>query len=186
MGNAVNQAGNAGNAGNDKNAANGGRNAGNQGGNIVLIFWYETNLNTDFYFCKYYLILINWNENMLNIHVSLVGIKENNVVSTNPFVVDAMLPIMAKHANIWTSELVSIQAFHHCPEKCWKLKQLLLLKIIFSFTITQFPLRTSKFWQVIIQNFTLRSKPIKKESGVFATLLTWLTHFRSNTLFVHG
>ena len=37
---------------------------------------------------------------MLNIHVSLVGIKENNVVSTNPFVVDAMLPIMAKHANI--------------------------------------------------------------------------------------
>ena len=55
----MNQAGNAGNVGNDKNAANGGRNAGNQGGNIVLTFWYETNLNTDFYFRKYYLILIN-------------------------------------------------------------------------------------------------------------------------------
>ena len=37
---------------------------------------------------------------MLNIDVSLVGIKENNVISTNPFVVDAMLPVMAKHANI--------------------------------------------------------------------------------------
>ena len=28
------------------------------------------------------------------------GIKENNVISTNSFVVDAMLPIMAKHADI--------------------------------------------------------------------------------------
>ena len=59
MENAGNQGGNAGNEGNDKNAANGGRNAGNQSGNIVLTFWYETNLNTDFYFRKYYLILIN-------------------------------------------------------------------------------------------------------------------------------
>ena len=37
---------------------------------------------------------------MLNINVPPVGIKENNVISTNPFVVDAMLPIMAKYANI--------------------------------------------------------------------------------------
>ena len=36
---------------------------------------------------------------MLNINVFLVGIKEN-VISINPFVVDAMLPIMAKHADI--------------------------------------------------------------------------------------
>ena len=37
---------------------------------------------------------------MLNINVFLVGIKKNNVISTNPFVVDAMLPIMATHDNI--------------------------------------------------------------------------------------
>ena len=37
---------------------------------------------------------------MLNINVLLDGIKENNVISTNPFMVDAMLPIMAKHADI--------------------------------------------------------------------------------------
>ena len=37
---------------------------------------------------------------MLNINAFHVGIKENNVISTNPFVVDAMLPVMAKHANI--------------------------------------------------------------------------------------
>ena len=37
---------------------------------------------------------------MLNINVFLVGIKENNVISTNPFVVDTMLPIMAKHADL--------------------------------------------------------------------------------------
>ena len=38
---------------------------------------------------------------MLNIiNVFLVGIKENNVISTNPFAIDAMLPIMAKHADI--------------------------------------------------------------------------------------
>ena len=36
---------------------------------------------------------------MININVLLVGIKENNI-STNPFAVDAMLPIMAKHADI--------------------------------------------------------------------------------------
>ena len=30
---------------------------------------------------------------MLNINVLLDGIKENNVISTNPFVVDSMLPI---------------------------------------------------------------------------------------------
>ena len=30
---------------------------------------------------------------MLNINVFLAGIKENNVISTNLFVVDAMLPI---------------------------------------------------------------------------------------------
>ena len=34
---------------------------------------------------------------MLNINVFLVGIKENNIILTNPFVVDAMLLIMAKH-----------------------------------------------------------------------------------------
>ena len=37
---------------------------------------------------------------MLNTNVFLVGIKENNDISTNTFVVDAMLPIMAKHAGI--------------------------------------------------------------------------------------
>ena len=37
---------------------------------------------------------------MLNINVFLVVFKENNVISTNPFVADTMLPIMAKHADI--------------------------------------------------------------------------------------
>ena len=37
---------------------------------------------------------------MFNINVFLAGIKENNVLLTNPFVVDAMLPLMTKHANI--------------------------------------------------------------------------------------
>ena len=37
---------------------------------------------------------------MLNINAFHVGIKENNVISTNPFVVDAMLPIIVKHADI--------------------------------------------------------------------------------------
>ena len=45
-------------------------------------------------------------------NVFLAGIKENNVISTNPIVVDKMLPMMAKHADIWTLELVSIKAFH--------------------------------------------------------------------------
>ena len=49
---------------------------------------------------------------MFNTNVFLVGIKENNVISTNPFVVEAMQPIMAKHVDIWTLELMSIQAFH--------------------------------------------------------------------------
>ena len=33
-------------------------------------------------------------------NVFLAGIKENNVISTNPIVVDAMLPMMAKHPDI--------------------------------------------------------------------------------------
>ena len=37
---------------------------------------------------------------MLNINVFLVGIKENNVISTDPFKLDAMLPIMVKHVDI--------------------------------------------------------------------------------------
>ena len=37
---------------------------------------------------------------MLNTNVFLVGIKQNNVISTNPFVVDAILPVMAKHVDI--------------------------------------------------------------------------------------
>ena len=36
---------------------------------------------------------------MLNINVFLVGIKKN-VISTNPFAIDAMLLIMAKYADI--------------------------------------------------------------------------------------
>ena len=72
----------------------------------------ETNLNTDFYFCKYYFLLINWKENIFNINALVVGIKGNNVISTNPFVADAMLSIMVKHADIWTLEFVNIQAFH--------------------------------------------------------------------------
>ena len=45
-------------------------------------------------------MLIKGKENMININVFLIGIKENNVISANPFVVDAMLPAMAKRANI--------------------------------------------------------------------------------------
>ena len=37
---------------------------------------------------------------MLNTNVFLVVIKQNNVISTNPFVVDAVLPVMAKHVDI--------------------------------------------------------------------------------------
>ena len=37
---------------------------------------------------------------MLNTNVFLVGIKQNNVISTNSFVVDAILPVMAKHVDI--------------------------------------------------------------------------------------
>ena len=37
---------------------------------------------------------------MLSINALLVGIKGNNVISTNPFVADAMLSIMVKHADI--------------------------------------------------------------------------------------
>ena len=37
---------------------------------------------------------------MLNTNVFLVGIKQNNVISTNPFVVDAILSVMAKHVDI--------------------------------------------------------------------------------------
>ena len=33
-------------------------------------------------------------------NVFLAGIKENNVISTNPIVIDAMLPMMAKHPDI--------------------------------------------------------------------------------------
>ena len=65
---------------------------------------------------------------MLCINVFFVGIKENNVISTNPFVVDAMLPTMTKHANIWTLELVSIQALHLYPEKKSKAKTTTAIK----------------------------------------------------------
>ena len=73
----------------------------------------ETNLNTDFYFGKYNFILINWIKGKYAQYkcVSCWN-KENSVISTNPFAVDAMLPIMAKHADIWTLELVSVQVFH--------------------------------------------------------------------------
>ena len=64
---------------------------------------------------------------------------------------------MEKYGDIWTLELVSIQAFHRSPEKSGKPKQLLLLKIICSFVIKQFPSRTSKFLQVVIQNSTLKA-----------------------------
>ena len=37
---------------------------------------------------------------MLDINVLLVRIKESNVISTNPFVVDGMLPTMTKHTDI--------------------------------------------------------------------------------------
>ena len=73
---------------------------------------------------------------MVNINVFIVGIRENKVISTNSFVVDAMLPTMVKHVDIWTLELVTIQAFHLWQEKSRKLKQLLLLKIIYYFAIT--------------------------------------------------
>ena len=41
-----------------------------------------------------------------------------------------------------------------------QLKELVLLKIICSFAITWFPSKTSNFWQVVIENFTLKSKKI--------------------------
>ena len=37
---------------------------------------------------------------MLSINVFVVGIKENSVISTNAFVVDTMLAIIGKHADI--------------------------------------------------------------------------------------
>ena len=37
---------------------------------------------------------------MINTKVFPVGINENNVIQTNAFAVDAMLPTMAKHADI--------------------------------------------------------------------------------------
>ena len=37
---------------------------------------------------------------MLTIYVFLVRTKENNFISTNVFVVNVMLPIMAKHVDI--------------------------------------------------------------------------------------
>ena len=37
---------------------------------------------------------------MVNINVFIVGIRENKVISTNSFVVDAMLPTMVKHVDI--------------------------------------------------------------------------------------
>ena len=37
---------------------------------------------------------------MFNVNVFRVEINESNVISINPFVVDAMLLIMVKHANI--------------------------------------------------------------------------------------
>ena len=49
---------------------------------------------------------------MLNLNVFLVGIKENNVASTNLLVVDAILSLMGKHADIWKLELVNTQMFH--------------------------------------------------------------------------
>ena len=46
----------------------------------VLLWETVKETNADFYFRKYYFKLINWKENMLNINVFLVGIKENNVI----------------------------------------------------------------------------------------------------------
>ena len=37
---------------------------------------------------------------MPNINAFHVGINKNNVISANPVVVDAMLPIIVKHADI--------------------------------------------------------------------------------------
>ena len=86
-----------------------------------------------------------------------VGIKENNVISTNPFVVDAMLPIMVKHLNIRVGEHSGVSSF---TGKKSKAKTTTALKIICSFANTQFPSRSPKFWQVAIQNFILRSKKV--------------------------
>ena len=49
---------------------------------------------------------------MLRINVFLVGIKQKDVISTNLFAVDSMLRIMANYDDIWTLQLVSIQAFY--------------------------------------------------------------------------
>ena len=101
--------------------------------------------------CSHFISLIHCNINFA------LGFHNK---STNLIVVDAMLPMMAKNADIWSLKLVSIQAFHLSPGKSRKLKQILLLKIICSFGITQFSSRTSKFWQAVIQNFTVRSKKV--------------------------
>ena len=53
------------------------------------------------------------------------------------------------------------------------LKQLLLFKITCSFAIMQFHSRTSKFWQVVIHNFILRSKQVfYYRQGIFWKNLT--------------
>ena len=62
-----------------------------------------------------------------------------------------------QHLNIRVGEHWGISLL---TGKSWRLKQLLLLKIICSFAIMYFSSRTSKFWQVVIQNFTLRSKKV--------------------------
>ena len=109
---------------------------------------------------------------------------------TNSRVVDVMLPIMAKLDDIKT-----LRAGTHSPltGKSLRLKQLLLLKIICFFAITQFLSRTSKFWQVVTQNCTLRSKKVllardKSElnrNEKSASLLI-LMYSSSNTLFLQG
>ena len=47
---------------------------------------------------------------------------------TNSHMVDAMPPTTAKHADIWTLELVIIQAFHLQPEKKSKSKTTIAVK----------------------------------------------------------
>ena len=91
------------------------------------------------------------------------------------------------HFNIRAGELSSVSPLTR--EKLEQVKQLLLLKIICSFAITQFPSRTSKFWQVVIQNFTLRSKKVlilrdkpKVNRNEKYLLLIWLLYSCSNIL----
>ena len=94
---------------------------------------------------------------MLNINVVFVGIKENNGISTNPFVVDAMVPIMAKHLNVRVGEHPGVSPL---TGKKSKVKTTAAIKDHILFCDQAVSLKFFKFWQEVILNFILRSKKV--------------------------